>query len=143
MEYDTNVGAGVTPGKGGSEVHGVPVFDTVEEAVKNTGANPSVFFVPSFFVLDAFYETVEAGIKFVVVVGMGADPVVLMNLTEIIEFFQKEEHTERIIIIGEVGGAQEELAAHYIKEHVGKPISAYIAGKLSPPQARGWVMPAQ
>ncbi|HIC86626.1 MAG TPA: succinate--CoA ligase subunit alpha [Desulfobacterales bacterium] len=216
LEYNTNVVAGVTPGKGGSEVHGVPVFDTVEEAVKNTGANASVFFVPSFFVLDAFYETVEAGIKFVVVVpehipvhdmvkmkelakragvvalgpttpgilvpgvgkmgimpaslfrkgkvaivsrsgtlsyefagilsdhgagqsvvvGMGADPVVLMNLTEIIELFQKDEHTEGIIIVGEVGGAQEELAAHYIKEHVDKPISAYIAGKLSPPGKR-------
>ena len=67
-EFGTNVVAGVTPGKGGASVEGLPVFDSVEEAVQWTGANASVFFVPAPFVLDAFYETVDAGIQFIVVV---------------------------------------------------------------------------
>jgi len=68
MEYGTSIVAGVTPGKGGSTVHGVPVFDTVKEAVRETGAEASVFFVPSPFVKDAFFETVAAGIDLIVVV---------------------------------------------------------------------------
>lgn len=216
LDYGTNVVAGVTPGKGGAEVHGVPVFDTAEEAVRETGANASVFFVPAPFVLDAFYENVDAGIKFIVivpehipvhdvmkmketarrsgvvalgpttpgilvpgkgklgimpaslfapgkvaivsrsgtlsyefagilsdsgagqsvVVGMGADPVVLMNLPEILKLFEEDEHTRGIIIVGEVGGAQEEMAAEFISHHVTKPVAGYIAGKLSPPGKR-------
>lgn len=69
MEYGTTIVAGVTPGKGGSTVHGVPVFDTVKEAVRETGAEASVFFVPSPFVKDAFFETVAAGIGLIVVVA--------------------------------------------------------------------------
>ncbi len=216
LEYGTKVVAGVTPGKGGSDVLGVPVFDSVQEAVQETGANASVFFVPSPFVLDAFYETVEAGIKFIVVVpehipvhdvikmkeiakkygvtalgpttpgilvpgqgkigimpaslfspgkvaivsrsgtlsyefagiisdagagqsvvvGMGADPVVLMNLPDILKLFQEDEDTHGMIIVGEVGGFQEEMAAEFISQHVTKPIAAYIAGRLSPPGKR-------
>jgi len=216
LEYGTNVVAGVTPGKGGAEVHGVPVFDTAEEAVRETGANASVFFVPAPFVLDAFYENVDAGIKFIVivpehipvhdvmkmketarrsgvvalgpttpgilvpgkgklgimpaslfapgkvaivsrsgtlsyefagilsdngagqsvVVGMGADPVVLMNLPEILKLFEEDKHTHGMIIVGEVGGAQEEMAAEFIAAHVTKPVAADIAGKLSPPGKR-------
>ena len=68
LEYGTRVVGGVTPGKGGSTVEGVPVFDSVREAVKETGANASVFFVPAAFVLDAFLETIDAGIKLIVVV---------------------------------------------------------------------------
>ena len=68
LDYHTNVVGGVTPGKGGEQVEGLPVFDSVEQAVKETGANASVFFVPAAFVLDAFYETVDAGIPFIVVV---------------------------------------------------------------------------
>lgn len=212
LEYHTKVVAGVTPGRGGSEVHGVPVFDTVKEAVEKTGANASVFFVPAPMVLDAFYETLDAGIKLIVVVpehvpvhdvikmracaqrhraialgpttpgllvpnkgkmgimpaslfrpgrvgivsrsgtlsyefagilsdhgagqstviGMGADPVVLTNLVDILRLFQEDPETEGIIIVGEVGGEQEEMAASYIKEHITKPVSAYIAGRLSP-----------
>ncbi len=212
LEYHTNVVAGVTPGKGGMRVHSVPVFDTVQEAVKETGANASVFFVPAPGVLDAFYETVDAGIRLIVVVpehvpvhdvmkmkeyakekgvvalgpttpgllvpnlgkmgimpaslfrpgrvgivsrsgtlsyefagilsdhgagqstvvGMGADPVVLTNLVEILRLFEEDPKTEGIIIVGEVGGEQEEMAAAYIKAHVTKPVAAYIAGRLSP-----------
>ena len=68
LAYGTKVVAGVTPGKGGSTVEGVPVFGSVEEAVKETAANASVFFVPAAFVLDAFLETVDAGVKLIVVV---------------------------------------------------------------------------
>jgi succinyl-CoA synthetase alpha subunit len=212
LEYGTNVVGGVTPGKGGKTVEGLPVFDSVAEAVKETGANASVFFVPAPFVLDAFYETVDAGVELIVivpehvpvhdvmkmraysegknmvalgpttpgilvpgkgkmgimpaslfapgragiisrsgtlsyefagilseknvgqstVVGMGADPVVLTNLSDILRRFEKDDDTEGIIIVGEVGGDQEEQAAEFISTRMKKPVSAYIAGRFSP-----------
>ncbi|VBB42145.1 Succinyl-CoA ligase (ADP-forming) subunit alpha 2 [uncultured Desulfatiglans sp.] len=212
LEYGTAVVGGVTPGKGGSTVEGLPVFDRVAEAVEKTGANASVFFVPAAFVLDAFYETVDAGVKFIVVVpehvpvhdvmkmrayarekgvfalgpttpgilvpgkgkmgimpaslfspgrvgiisrsgtlsyefagilsqkevgqstvvGMGADPVALTNLPDILKLFQEDEDTDGVIIVGEVGGEQEERAAEYIAGQMTKPVAAYIAGRFSP-----------
>jgi succinyl-CoA synthetase alpha subunit len=212
LEYGTKVVGGVTPGKGGSSVEGVPVFDSVAEAVKQTGANASVFFVPAAFVLDAFLETIDAGIKLIVivpehipvrdvvrmrnyaiekgvfalgpttpgilvpgmgkmgimpaslfapgrvgiisrsgtlsyefagilsesrvgqstVVGMGADPVVLRNLADILELFQEDEGTDGVIIVGEVGGEQEEKAAGFIARRMTKPVAAYVAGRHSP-----------
>ncbi|PIP07211.1 MAG: succinate--CoA ligase subunit alpha [Syntrophobacteraceae bacterium CG23_combo_of_CG06-09_8_20_14_all_50_8] len=212
VEYGTKVVGGITPGKGGSVVEGVPVFDSVAEAVKETGANASVFFVPAAFVLDAFLETVDAGIKLIVVVpehipvadvmkmrnyaiekgvfalgpttpgilvpgrgkmgimpaslftpgrvgiisrsgtlsyefagilsqshigqstvvGMGADPIVLRNLPDILELFEEDEGTDGIIIIGEVGGEQEEKAAGFISRKIIKPVASYIAGRYSP-----------
>ena len=212
LAYGTKVVGGVTPGKGGSAVEGVPVFDSVEDAVKETGANASVFFVPAAFVLDAFLENVDAGIKLIVVipehvpvhdvmkmrayaiekgvialgpttpgllvpgkgkiglmpaslflpggvgiisrsgtlsyefagilsegrvgqsavVGMGADPVVLTNLADILRLFEEDEDTEGVIIVGEVGGDQEEKAAPFIKERMSKPVATYIAGRYSP-----------
>jgi succinyl-CoA synthetase alpha subunit len=212
LAYGTNVVGGVTPGKGGSSVEGVPVFDSVEEAVKDTGANASVFFVPAAFVLDAFLETVDAGVKLIVVVpehipvhdvmkmrayaiekgvfalgpttpgilvpgkgkigimpgslfapghvgiisrsgtlsyefagilsegevgqstvvGMGADPVVLTNLADILRLFEEDQETDAVIIVGEVGGEQEEKAAEFIKGKMTKPVAAYIAGRHSP-----------
>lgn len=212
VEYGTKVVGGITPGKGGSIVEGVPVFDSVAEAVKETGANASVFFVPAAFVLDAFLETVDAGISFIVVVpehipvadvikmrnyalergvfalgpttpgilvpgvgkmgimpaslfapgrvgiisrsgtlsyefagilsesrigqstvvGMGADPVVLRNLPDILERFEKDEGTDAMIIVGEVGGEQEEKAAGFISRKLSKPVASYIAGRYSP-----------
>jgi len=212
IEYGTKVVGGITPGKGGSTVEGVPVFDSVAEAVKETGANASVFFVPAAFVLDAFLETVDAGISFIVVVpehipvadvikmrnyalergvfalgpttpgilvpgvgkmgimpaslfapgrvgiisrsgtlsyefagilsesrigqstvvGMGADPVVLRNLPDILERFEKDEGTDAMIIVGEVGGEQEEKAAGFISRKLSKPVASYIAGRYSP-----------
>ena len=212
LDYGTAVVGGVTPGKGGATVEELPVFDSVEEAVKETGATASVFFVPAAFVLDAFYETIDAGIKFIVivpehvpvhdvmkmrdyaisnqvfalgpttpgilvpgkgkmgimpsslfapgrvgvvsrsgtlsyefagvlseknvgqstVVGMGADPIVLANLPDILELFEKDEETNGVIIVGEVGGEQEERAAEYIADHMSKPVAAYIAGRFSP-----------
>ncbi len=212
LEYGTRVVGGVTPGKGGTSVEGVPVFDSVLEAVKETGANASVFFVPAAFVLDAFLETIDAGIKLIVVVpehipvqdvmkmrsyaiekgvfalgpttpgilspgkgkmgimpaslfapgrvgiisrsgtlsyefagilsevkvgqstvvGMGADPVVLRNLPDILELFERDNDTDAVIIVGEVGGEQEEKAAGFISRRMTKPVAAYIAGRQSP-----------
>jgi succinyl-CoA synthetase alpha subunit len=212
QEYNTPIVGGVTPGKGGTTVEGVPVFDSVAEAVKETGANASVFFVPAPFVLDALYETVDAGVRFIVVVpehipvhdvikmrtyalerdvlalgpttpgilvpgkgkmgimpaslfapgrlgiisrsgtlsyefagilseanvgqsavvGMGADPVVLTNLPEILRLFEEDDETDGVVIVGEVGGEQEEKAAEYIKDSMKKPVAAYIAGRYSP-----------
>ncbi|MCE5265539.1 MAG: succinate--CoA ligase subunit alpha, partial [Deltaproteobacteria bacterium] len=194
LEYGTRVVGGVTPGRGGAFVEGVPVFDSVAEAVQQTGANASVFFVPAAFVLDAFLETVDAGVKLLVVVpehipvrdvmkmrdyalekgafalgpttpgilvpgrgkmgimpasmytpgrvgiisrsgtlsyefagilsekkvgqstvvGMGADPVVLRNLADILELFEEDGSTDAVIVVGEVGGEQEEKAAGFI-----------------------------
>ena len=212
LEYGTKVVGGVTPGKGGASVEGLPVFDSVEEAVRRTGANASVFFVPAAFVLDAFLETVDAGIKLIVVVpehipvndvmkmrdyalqksvfalgpttpgilipgkgkigimpaalfapgrvaivsrsgtlsyefagilsevhvgqsaviGMGADPVVLTNLADILRLFEEDDDTDGVIIVGEVGGEQEEKAAQFIASGMSKPVAAYIAGRCSP-----------
>ncbi len=212
LSYGTKVVGGVTPGKGGSVVEGVPVFDSVEGAVKETGANASVFFVPAASVLDAFLETVDAGVKLIVVipehipvhdvmkmrayatengafaigpttpgilvpgkgkmgimpaslfargrvgiisrsgtlsyefagilsenrvgqstvVGMGADQVALTNLVDILRLFEEDNGTDAVIIVGEVGGEQEERAALFIQEKMTKPVAAYIAGRYSP-----------
>ena len=212
LAYGTKVVGGVTPGKGGSVVEGVPVFDSVEGAVKETDANASVFFVPAASVLDAFLETVDAGVKLIVVipehipvhdvmkmqayaiengvfaigpttpgilvpgkgkmgimpaslfapgrvgiisrsgtlsyefagilsenrvgqstvVGMGADPVALTNLVDILRLFEEDNGTDAVIIVGEVGGEQEERAALFIREKMTKPVAAYIAGRYSP-----------
>lgn len=211
-EYGTTVVAGVTPGKGGSEVEGVPVFDSVADAVCETGAEASVFFVPASFVLDAFFETVAAGIRLIVVVpehvpvhdvmrmralagergvfalgpttpgiltpgeakmgimpgslfasgrigivsrsgtlayevagvlsaagegqstvaGMGADPVSLATLPDILRLFRDDPGTEAVVIVGEVGGVQEEKAAEFIALEMTKPVAAYIAGRFAP-----------
>jgi succinyl-CoA synthetase alpha subunit len=212
LAYGTKVVGGVTPGKGGSIIEGVHVFDSVEEAVKETGANASVFFVPAVFVLDAFLETVDAGVELIVVVpehipihdvikmrayaiekdvfalgpttpgilvpgkgkmgimpaslfapgrvgiisrsgtlsyefagilsenrvgqstvvGMGADHVILTNLDDILRLFEEDKGTDGVIIVGEVGGEQEEKAAQFIQERMTKPVAAYIAGRYSP-----------
>jgi succinyl-CoA synthetase alpha subunit len=212
LEYGTKVVGGVTPGKGGATVEGLPVFNSVNEAVKETGANASVFFVPAAFVLDAFMVTIDAGIKLIVivpehipvrdvmkmrnyamekgvfalgpttpgilvpgkgkmgimpasmftpgrvgvisrsgtlsyefagilseknvgqstVVGMGADPVVLRNLVDILELFEEDEGTDAVVVVGEVGGEQEEKAAGFISRRMTKPVATYIAGRYSP-----------
>ena len=212
-EYGTNIVAGVTPGRGGATVEGVPVFDSVTEAVKETGAEASVFFVPARSVKDTVFETLEARIRLVVVtehvpvhdtlemraeakkfnatllgpttpgiltvgeakmgiipgnlfpkvggragvisrsgtlayevggilakagaapstvVGMGADPVVLTDLADLLKFFAEDPATDFVTIVGEVGGIQEELAAEYIARDFKKPVIAYIAGRNTP-----------
>jgi succinyl-CoA synthetase alpha subunit len=213
-EYGTNIVAGVTPGRGGASVEGVPVFDAVAEAVKATGAEASVFFVPARGVKDTVFETLEAGIKLLVVitehvpvhdtmemraearkmgatllgpttpgiltvgeakmgiipgnlfpkvggragvisrsgtlayevggilskagttpstvVGMGADPVVLTDLADLLKLFAADPGTDFVTIVGEVGGIQEEMAAEYIAQEFRKPVIAYIAGRNTP-----------
>ena len=212
LEYGTKIVAGVTPSKGGEEVEGVPVYDTVVEAVSKQGAEASLFFVPAGAVRGAALETIEAGIGLTViitervpvhdvmeirararergvqfvgpntpgiitpgeakmgimpgttftpgpigiisrsgtlsyeisadlvavglgqstVVGMGGDPVVFTNMPELLELFEKDPNTELVVIIGEVGGAQEEKAAQFIAQQMTKPVVTYIAGLNAP-----------
>jgi succinyl-CoA synthetase alpha subunit len=211
--YGTKVVAGVTPGKGGQDVEGIPVFDTVADAVDETGANTTMIFVPARFAADAIYEAVDAGIRTVVciaeglpahemlriytyirargvtmlgpncpgalspgkanvgiipaeifregavglvsrsgtltyqigheltqlglgnstIVGIGGDPIVGSSFIDVIERFEADDETEYIVMVGEIGGEEEEKAARFIEEHVTKPVLAYIAGFTAPP----------
>ncbi|UCD09999.1 MAG: succinate--CoA ligase subunit alpha [Dehalococcoidales bacterium] len=215
LEYGTNIVAGVTPGKGGEEVEDIPVFNTVDEAVKETGAEAVVFFVPATALKNAVVENIDAGMKLLVVVtehvpvhdameireyargrditilgpttpgiitageakigimpanmftpgrigiisrsgtlsyetsvnlsmagfgqstviGMGADPVVFTSMPDILRLFERDRDTDLVVIVGEVGGIQEERAADYIDRWVTKPVVAYIAG-LNAPQEK-------
>jgi succinyl-CoA synthetase alpha subunit len=212
-DYGTNVVAGVTPGKGGEEVAGIPVFDAVREAVQETGANTAMVFVPARFAADAIYEAVDAGIGTVIcitegipahdmlrvynfirprgvtlvgpncpgvlspgkanvgiipgeifreggvglvsrsgtltyqighelaqlgigqstIVGIGGDPVVGSSFIDILERFETDAETEVVVMVGEIGGAEEEKAAEFIGERMSKPVVAYIAGFTAPP----------
>jgi succinyl-CoA synthetase alpha subunit len=216
VEYGTNVVAGVTPGKAGQEVHGVPVFNTVEDAVRETGANTSVIYVPARFSVDAIYEAVDNGIEVVVcitegvpvndmvpvyhhvkqkgarligpncpgltspgqakvgiipgfihepgrvgvvsrsgtltyevvdaltsaglgqstVVGIGGDPIIGTSFTDVLELFQNDPDTDAIVMIGEIGGDDEERAAEFIQASVTKPMAGFIAGRTAPPGKR-------
>jgi succinyl-CoA synthetase alpha subunit len=212
IEYGTGVVGGVTPGKGGTETLGVPVFDTVKEAVKETGANASIIYVPAPFAADAILEAFDAGIPLIVAitegipvldmmrvwdtirggasrligpncpglitpgeakvgiipgyickpggvglvsrsgtltyeviwalteagmgqstaVGIGGDPINGTNFIDCLRMFQDDPATEEIILMGEIGGDDEEKAAAFIKEHVTKPVAGYIAGRTAP-----------
>lgn len=214
--YGTNIVAGVSPGKGGQQVDGIPVFNTVEEAVKETKANTSIIFVPAPLAGDAILEAAEAGIGLVICisegvptldmvkataylkkkgvkligancpglitpgealvgilpgniflkgnvglisrsgtltyemvnqlttngigqstcVGIGGDPVAGLYFQELLQMFQDDPETEAIVLIGEIGGDAEERAAQYIKEHITKPVVAFIAGQTAPPGKR-------
>ncbi len=216
IDYGTRIVGGVTPGKGGEKVHGVPVFESVEEAVKETKADTSVIFVPPKFAVDAIYEAVDGGIKLVVciteglptldmlkvyhyvklngvrligpncpgiispglskvgimparihkrgkvgvvsrsgtltyevvnaltekgigqstVVGIGGDPIIGTNFMDCLVAFNEDASTEAIVMIGEIGGTDEEEAAKYIKKKVRKPVVAFIAGRTAPPGKR-------
>jgi succinyl-CoA synthetase alpha subunit len=211
--YGTNVVAGVTPGKGGQDVEGIPVFNTVAEAVDAAGANTSLIFVPARFAVDAIYEAVDAGIRTVVcitehipahdmlrvytyigqlgvtligpncpgvlspgkanvgiipaeifsegniglvsrsgtltyqigheltqlglgnstIVGIGGDPVVGSSFTDILELFESDDETELVVLVGEIGGNEEEKAAQFVADRMSKPVLAYIAGFSAPP----------
>jgi succinyl-CoA synthetase alpha subunit len=212
-DYGTQVVAGVTPGKGGQEVSRIPVFDTVEDAVAETGANTTMVFVPARFAADAIYEAVDAGIGTVVciaeglpahemlrvynyirprgvtmigpncpgalspgkanvgiipaeifsegsvglvsrsgtltyqigheltqlglgnstIVGIGGDPVVGTSFIDILARFEADDETEYVVMVGEIGGNEEEKAAEFIERELSKPVLAYIAGFTAPP----------
>jgi succinyl-CoA synthetase alpha subunit len=211
--YGTNVVAGVTPGKGGTDLEGIPIFDTVAEAVTEAGANTTMVFVPARFAADAIYEAVDAGIGTVIciaeglpahemlriynyvrpkgitmlgpncpgalspgkanvgiipaeifregpigvvsrsgtltyqigheltqrglgnstIVGIGGDPVVGSSFIDVLARFQADDETEVIVMVGEIGGDEEEKAAAFIEAEVTKPVVAYIAGFTAPP----------
>ncbi len=215
LEFGTDVVAGTSPGKGGLKVEGVPVFDTVEEAIEKTGANASVIFVPGPFAKEAAFETIESGIKVLIIItervpvhdameiipfarrkgtivlgpntfgictagqckigippnaifkpgnvgvvsrsgtltyeivsslttrgigqttclGLGGDRVVGLSFVDILKLFEADEATKAVVMIGEIGGSQEEEAAEFIKG-MKKHVVAYIAGKSSPPGKR-------
>ena len=212
-DYGTKVVAGVTPGKGGTELEGIPVFDTVAEAVEEAGANTTMVFVPARFAADAIYEAVDAGIGTVIciaeglpahemlriynfirpkgitmlgpncpgalspgkanvgiipaeifregpigvvsrsgtltyqigheltrrglgnstIVGIGGDPVVGSSFIDVLARFVADAQTEVIVMVGEIGGDEEERAAAFIEAEVTKPVVAYIAGFTAPP----------
>ena len=212
-EYGTNVVAGVTPGKGGQDVSGIPVFDSVREAVAETSPNVAMVFVPARFAADAMFEAVDAGIDTVIsitegipahdmlrvynyirprgvtmigpncpgvlspgkanvgiipaeifregavglvsrsgtltyqigheltqlgigqstIVGIGGDPVVGSSFVDVLAKFEADPETELVVMVGEIGGAEEEKAAEFIAAHMSKPVVAYIAGFTAPP----------
>lgn len=216
IDYGTKVVAGVTPGKGGARVAGVPVYDTMAAAVRDTGANTSVIYVPPAFAVDALYEAADSGVGLVVCIteglpandmlkavryldvcgvrlvgpncpgvitpgvckvgimpgaihkrgpvgvvsrsgtltyevvhhltragigqstclGIGGDPVIGTRFLDVLEMFEKDRQTEAVVLIGEIGGTDEEVAAEYIKQHMAKPVVSFIAGRTAPPGKR-------
>lgn len=216
LDYGTQMVGGVTPGKGGLSVQGLPVFDTVEEAVAETGANATMIFVPPAFAADAILEAIDAGIEVVIAitegipvmdmvrvyqaaessnsvlvgpncpgvitaeeckigimpgyihkkgkvgimsrsgtltyeavwqtsnlglgqttcVGLGGDPIVGTSFIDCFKWFQEDNETEAILMIGEIGGSAEEEAAAFVKDNVTKPVAAFIAGRTAPPGKR-------
>ena len=212
IESGTQVVAGVTPGKGGQESQGVPIFNTVSEAVEKTGANASVVFVPPAFSADAIFESLDSGIETIccitegvpvqdmlrvtgymsgkdatligpncpgvispdksnvsimprdifqrgnvgvvsrsgtltyqvvneltqrdigqsTAVGIGGDPIIGTNFVEILEKFEADPQTECVVMIGEIGGNAEQLAAEYVQSEMKTPVVAYIAGFTAP-----------
>ena len=217
LDYGTQIVAGVTPGKGGMSVHGVPVYDTGEEAVRENVADAAIVFVPAPFAADACFEALDAGLKTVVVItehipvrdavqvmyrarqqgtvivgpntpgilsvdecklgimpahvfkigvvglasrsgtltyeiatglsvrglgqstciGLGGDPIVGLSFVDVLKEFERDEQTEAVALIGEIGGNFEELAAESIaSEGYSKPVVAFVAGRTAPPGKR-------
>jgi len=216
VSYGTSVVAGVTPGKGGQQVDGIPIFDSVLRAVAETGANASVIFVPPAFAADAIMEAAAAAVPLVICitegvptqdmlrvwtflqgrptrligpncpgiitpaackigimpghihqpgpvgvvsrsgtltyeavgqltalnigqstcVGIGGDPIVGTDFIDMLRLFQDDPDTEAIVLIGEIGGSAEEEAAAFVRQHVTKPVVAFVAGQTAPPGRR-------
>jgi succinyl-CoA synthetase alpha subunit len=216
LEYGTNVVAGVTPGKGGGWVAGIPVFDTMHEAREATEANSSIIYVPARFAPDAILEAVDAGISVVVcitegipvldmikvrahldctdarligpncpgiitpgeakvgimpghihipgpvgvvsrsgtltyevvhaltakglgqstAIGIGGDPINGTNFIDVLRMFEDDPQTSQVVLIGEIGGTDEQRAAEFIARYMSKPVTAFIAGQTAPPGKR-------
>jgi len=215
-KYGTNIVGGVTPGKGGTKVSGIPVFNTVAEAVKATKANTSVIYVPPSFAVDAVYEAADAGIKLIVCItegvpandmlkvydyikdkdvrmvgpncpglispdqskvgimpgnickkgpigvvsrsgtltyeaiwaltcadlgqttciGIGGDQIIGTNFIDVLQMFEDDSATKAVVMIGEIGGSDEEEAAKFVKRKMTKPVVGFIAGRTAPPGKR-------
>ena len=211
-EYGTNIVGGVTPGKGGQEVHGLPVFDSVQEARDKAGADTAIIYVPAKFAKAAILEDISAGIKLIICitegipvldmievhkamegtsirligpncpglispgkakagimpghihkpgpigvvsrsgtltyevvynltlsqtgqstcVGLGGDPIIGTRFVEVLQMFMEDDQTKGIVMVGEIGGQDEQAAAEFIKKHVTKPIAGFIAGRTAP-----------
>ena len=216
VAYGSNIVAGVTPDKGGQTLDSIPVFNTIQGAVENTGANASLIFVPSPFAADAIMESAAAGIPLVICItegipildmlkavqflkrrncrligpncpgvispgrckagimpghvhkegpigvvsrsgtltyevvyqltqsglgqstciGIGGDPIIGSSFVDILKLFDKDPETEGVVLIGEIGGSEEETAAGYIKDHFNKPVLGFVAGLTAPPGKR-------
>jgi succinyl-CoA synthetase alpha subunit len=216
LDYGTKVVGGVTPGKGGTTAHGIPVFDTMAEAVAKTRANASVIYVPPQFAVDAIYEAAEAGTSLIVCIteglpandmlvvyhylkskgvrligpncpgiispgltkvgimpgqihkkgnigvvsrsgtltyevvyhlteaglgqstciGIGGDSVIGTNFIDCLKAFENDSATKAVVMIGEIGGSDEEMAAEFIKKKMKKPVVGFIAGRTAPPGKR-------
>jgi succinyl-CoA synthetase alpha subunit len=216
LQYGTKVVGGVTPGKGGQEVHGLPVFDTVKDARGKTGANCSCIFVPAKFCTQALREAADNGIGLIVCItegipilemmenyhyvrergarllgpncpglispgkskvgilpgpihkpggigvisrsgtltyevvynltlsgigqstciGIGGDPITGTSFVELLEMFERDDETDAVVIIGEIGGEDEEQAAAFIKASIKKPVVVFISGRTAPPGKR-------
>ncbi|MEO0278855.1 MAG: succinate--CoA ligase subunit alpha [candidate division WOR-3 bacterium] len=215
-EYGTRIVAGVTPGKAGQFVEGIPVFNTVREAVEKEGADVSCIFVPAPFAADAIMEAADAGIKLIVAItegipvqdmikvvhfvsekgarligpncpglitpeeakvgilpghifkrgpigvisrsgtltyeivshltahgigqsaaiGIGGDPIIGTKFIDLLKMFKEDKETEAVVLVGEIGGTDEQEAARYIKAEFGKPAVAFIAGRTAPKEKR-------
>jgi len=215
-EYGTDVVGGVVPGKGGADVEGIPVFDTVKEAREKTGADASVIFVPARFAPDAVGEAMNAGLELVVCIteglpvldmmtiynklkktttrmigpncpgiispgkaklgimpgaihkpgsiglisrsgtltyevvdqltraglgqssciGIGGDPIVGSGFIDLLKLFEEDPDTGGVVLIGEIGGSEEEETAAFIRDNISKPVVAFIAGRTAPPGKR-------
>ena len=216
VAYGTNVVAGVTPGKGGTDLDGIAVYNTVDRAVAETKANASIIFVPAPFAADSILEAADAGIPLIVCitegiptmdmvmvsrhlrymdvrligpncpgllsagkckvgimsgdiflegnvgvvsrsgtltyeavnqltelgigqstcVGLGGDPIIGTVFIDVLEMFENDPQTEAVVMIGEIGGIQEQRAAEFIKGHMTKPVVSFIAGASAPPGRR-------
>ncbi|UCC11845.1 MAG: succinate--CoA ligase subunit alpha [candidate division WOR-3 bacterium] len=216
LKYGTKVVAGVTPGKGGQKVEGVPVFNSVEQAVKKTGANTAILFVPAKFSVGAVYEAIDAGVKLIVCIsegiptidmikimayledkdcrlvgpnspgivssgqakvgilpghifkpgrvgvisrsgtltyeivdhitksglgqstciGIGGDPVIGTKFIDCLDLFNQDGATEAVVVVGEIGGRDEQDAAQWVKKNMKKPVFGFIAGKTAPADKR-------
>lgn len=215
LDYGTQIVAGITPGKGGQEVLGVPVFDTVRQAVQATGADASVVFVPAPFAMDAVLEAADAGVRRIVCItegipvqdtvkavgvvrqkgvrligpncpgiitagqckigilpgniftpgtvglvsrsgtltyeivdlltkaglgqstciGIGGDPVLGSTFADLLPLFEQDPDTQAVVLVGEIGGSDEEIAAEYIRT-MRKPVVGFISGRTAPPGKR-------
>lgn len=215
-DYGTNVVGGVTPGKGGQSVDGIPVFNSVKDAVEETDANTSIVYVPPRFATDAIYEAVDGGIGLIVAItegipvqdmvklydyitekgsrlvgpncpglispnkakvgilpekifepgsigvvsrsgtltyevvqkitsagfgqstciGIGGDPIIGTNFIDCLSLFEEDDETGAVVMVGEIGGSDEEDAADFIEENINKPVVSYIVGRTAPPGKR-------